>query len=146
MSEEPLFFLWRSRRTFIDAWYIPENWEEGDLANVIDERDLPRRNSCPGFVTLWEQTSGAATSTRKQRRKPKINNQRKRQAAKKLIKWEKDSEICPTCCRLFWRGGPGNTEKPDYYICTKCKTKRHSSSSYYCAYCDIDVCIGCAKK
>ena len=143
---EGIYYYWRSKRSFIDAWCTEENLEDGDLANAIDGRDLPRRRSCPGFVTLWEQFSGNGTVTRRQSKKAKVNNQRKRQATRKLDQWVDDTEICPECFQDIWRGGPGYTDKQEYYFCVDCKTRRHSSSSYYCSFCDINVCIVCARK
>ena len=154
-------FYWRSSRTFIEAWSIEEVCNEDDVANAMDVTSFPRRNSCPGPVTLWEQPCAAERVVRTVPKKDKIkkkNNQRQRKAAKKFHKWIVDWLICPWCKERMWTGGPGanvfdmstdgsgEQTQHSYYKCTECKRQRHSSSSYYCAFCDVDICIECVKK
>ena len=143
---EEIFYYWRSNRSFVDAWCTDEKFEDCDVANVIDGRDLRRRRSCPGFVTLWEQFSASGPVSRRKRPKKKVNKQNVRRATRKFAQWVDDTEICRQCFHTVWTGGPGHTDKPAFYSCHYCDTTRHSSSSYYCSFCDINVCIRCAKN
>ena len=143
---EGIYYYWRSRRSFIDAWYTEEELKDCDSVNTFDDRDLPRRRSCPGFVTLWEQRSENVTDARTQSKKAKVNNQRKRRAMRRFDEWVLDTENCSECAQRMWKGGPGYTDKQEYHICRDCKTKRHSSSSFYCDFCESSVCIVCARK
>ena len=88
-----------SKTTAFGAWYMQGKWEEGHPGNTKAQRDLFRRNSCPGFLTFWEQIPAAGSNMCKQYKNPKINNERRRQATRKRIKWVQDIRLFNDCQR-----------------------------------------------